>query len=256
MPTSPDRPRGRTVGTLLRMREPIAWLILVVTVGYVVLGGVNLGWNMVHESLSLSASARRTGTAVPLVWVLVDVVMVLVCIFGTTAITRARALARSAAVVVSIAACYDVFILAVGVLGAEAPVFSRVLETVGGLLEAAAKFAAAIVLWRLLPARVDQDAQPAAPAGGAVWAREQAAGRVWDRAGDAAPPAPAQNDPGGAGQARRPAPEGTAPGSEPPSPSRDAGPAVPWLTAGQLASGERLPEDSPQPQAWNSLKAE
>jgi len=256
VPTSPDpsrRSRGRTVGTLLRMREPIAWLVLAVTVGYVVLGGVNLGWNMVHESLSLSASARRTGTAVPLVWVLVDVAMVLVCIFGTAAIERARALTRSAAVVVSITACYDVFILAVGVLGAQAPVFSRVLETVGGLLETAAKFAAAVVLWRLLPAGVERDAQPGSPAQGVVWAPERATGRTWARAGDAALPAPA--DPGAAGEDPRPTRD-DGPELKPPASSGDGGPAVPWLTARQVASGEQAPTRPPQSQGWRSLRAE
>lgn len=153
MPNSPDppRPHARRLGILLRMREPIAWLVLAVTVVYIVLGWMRLGWNLAHESMGVSASARQTGASVPLIWVLVDVAMVLACVLGTGAIGRARALTRTAAVVVSVVACYDVLILVVGVLGSDAPVFSRVLETIGGLLEVAAKVAATVVLWRLVP---------------------------------------------------------------------------------------------------------
>ena len=267
MPNSPDRPRrsrGGVLGTLLRMREPIAWLVLVVTVAYLVLGGVRLGWSMTHESMSLSAAARQAGAAVPLVWALVDVTMVLVCIFGAAAIGRARALTRTAAVIMSVAACYDVLILAVGVLGAEAPVFSRVLETIGGLLEVAAKIAAAVVLWRLLAARADSGDRAVGdpvPAQGAVWAPEQATGRTWGRAADAATMVPGGpgHDPGeqgpqleqdGGSGARGPSRPGGESEQDAPRPS------VPWLTAGQLAAGQQPPDPQQTPRGWNSLRAE
>ncbi|WP_314906642.1 hypothetical protein, partial [Propionibacterium acidifaciens] len=188
MPNSPDppRPHARRLGILLRMREPIAWLVLAVTVVYIVLGWMRLGWNLAHESMGVSASARQTGASVPLIWVLVDVAMVLACVLGTGAIGRARALTRTAAVVVSVVACYDVLILVVGVLGSDAPVFSRVLETIGGLLEVAAKVAATVVLWRLVPSPTVRGAAaeaPGPPVRDAVWAPGQAVGRTWARAG-------------------------------------------------------------------------
>ncbi|WP_316670388.1 hypothetical protein [uncultured Propionibacterium sp.] len=251
MPSSPERtrPRNRTIGTLLKMREPIAWLVVAVTVVYIVLGGVRLGWNVAHESMGVSASARQTGASVPLIWVLVDVAMVLVCVFVRGTIGRARALTRTTAVVVSVAACYDVFILVVGVLGADASVFSRVLETIGGLLEVAAKIAAAVVLWRLVPARAERAGQaiPAAQARGAVWTPEQAVGRTWSRAGDAVPA-------GQQGFVSGPARGGQAG----PAPVRgSATPSRPWLTAGQLAAGRKQASAPPQgSEGGNPLRAE
>ncbi|MFC2641593.1 MAG: hypothetical protein ACFN04_08530 [Propionibacterium acidifaciens] len=258
MPSSPDpsrRPRARTLGTLLRMREPIAWLVLAVTGVYIVLGWMRLGWNLAHESMGVSASARQTGASVPLIWVLVDVAMVLACVLGAGAIGRARALTRTAAVVVSVVACYDVLILVVGVLGSDAPVFSRVLETIGGLLEVAAKVAAAVVLWRLVPSPRGRGAAaetPRAPGRDAVWAPGQAVGRTWARAGDAVgdtgpgpvpEPGPAVADPGAdapgsdavAGAAGPGGPRTGGDGAE----ADGAEPSVPWLTAGQLAAGRR-----------------
>lgn len=143
--------------TLLRMREPLAWLVVAVTVAYIVLGWLRLGWNLARESMSLSASARQTGASVPLIWIIIDVSMILSCLFIGGMVRRARVLTRLGAVVVSVAALYDVFILVVGVLGADASIFSRILETIGGLLEVAAKLAAAVVLWRLTPARMLPD---------------------------------------------------------------------------------------------------
>ncbi|AYW78490.1 hypothetical protein [Propionibacterium acidifaciens] len=239
MPNSPDppRPHARRLGILLRMREPIAWLVLAVTVVYIVLGWMRLGWNLAHESMGVSASARQTGASVPLIWVLVDVAMVLACVLGTGAIGRARALTRTAAVVVSVVACYDVLILVVGVLGSDAPVFSRVLETIGGLLEVAAKVAATVVLWRLVPSPTVRGAAaeaPGPPVRDAVWAPGQAVGRTWARAGDAAGvtgPGPAP-EPG-------PAVAGASGPGGPRTGADGAESSVPWLTAGQPAAGRR-----------------
>lgn len=251
-----------------RFREPITWLLLGVTVLYVVLDLAKLGWAVLHDHLGLVASARQITTSVGLVWILLDLAMVLCCVLIRPRIHRSVLVTRTAAIVVTVVVGYDLFLLVAGVAGAGS-VFGGVLEVVGGLLEVLCKAVVAAVLWRI--ARILTTRHRAAVSGTSskpvgtqpVWQPNDAAGVSWGRAADAAGMDPAAADHagpsadneqaaappeqnwtrGGSVQGLHPASGDVGPGTtgvagHGPSPAH---PGAPWLTAAEQAAGLEPP---------------
>lgn len=186
------------MGELLRrMREPLAWLLLAVTVLYVVLDLIRFGWSLGHDKVGLAVAARSTGNSVGLVWVLLDLGIVLCCVLIDPPVRRARAVTLAAALVVSVVSAYDLFLLVVGLIGGGSAL-GRVLEAIGGFLEVLCKGVIAVILWRLwaLPRTWGDGSFSGSGSGGSapdpasgsepLWQQDEAVTMTWDRAEDAA----------------------------------------------------------------------
>lgn len=266
---------------LRRVREPAAWLLLGVTALYLVLDLIRFGWNLGHQHLGLAAAARQTGNSVGLVWVLLDLGIVLCCVLISPPVRRGRAVTLSAAVLVSVVAVYDLFLLITGIVGGGSA-FGRVLEAIGGFLEVLCKAFVAGVLWRVAvwfrergaelyaTARADDRSSDPLPGTEPVWRRDEAVAMTWDRAGDAASGAPgaagehgAEERSGEPGQQQGPQQNWSRGGGRSLSALDDgfAGPGTgpiranaPWASAAEQAAGltPEPPEGAERPGATES----
>lgn len=179
-----------------RIREPLSWLLLGITAFIMVIGVVRLGWDIGH-GMDINAAARSINSSVGLLWVLLDLGVVLWCLMMKPPVRRSPQLVTTAAVIVSVVAAYDLFLIVTAVIGGQASVIGRILEAIGGFFEVILKVTVAVILWRmrkLVPRYLAQTSSDSSSEGGyagfnqnhvPVWRPDQAVGTAWTRAGDA-----------------------------------------------------------------------
>lgn len=248
-----------------RLRAPALIAVLAIIV---ILLGVAIGQFVLHLSQgnALSLAARVGGSASPsLIWTFAALALAIVIVVARPAPPGAAKLVTAAALVVSLAAGVGLIFWVLGL--ASGFTIGAVLGAVGGLIETAVKAACAFVLWRLRElgaeeqTRITSSTAPTGEMGGQppVWTPDQAVGRQWNRAGDAATGAGAQQAmpalPPAAPPAAPPVPQpepvrrqlwsrgGVGPDQLPPAPAQPATPPapdpnLPWTTAAQAAGGQ------------------
>lgn len=249
-----------------RLRAPALIAVLAI-IG--ILLGVAIGQFVLQLSQgnALALAARAGGSASPsLIWTFAALALAIVIVVARPAPPGAAKLVTAAAVVVSLAAGIGLVFWVLGLASGFS--IGAVLGAVGGLIETAVKAACAFVLWRLRELGVEEQSRitsstaPTGEMGGQppVWTPEQAVGRQWNRAGDAATGAGAQQAmpalPAAApAPAAPPVPEpepvrrqlwsrgGVAPDQlpatpAPPSAPQAPDPQLPWTTAAQAAGGQ------------------
>mgnify|MGYP001266235260 CR=1 FL=1 len=185
---------------LKRVREPAAWALLTVIVGFMALNIVRLVWVLTHDQLPVfTAFADIASNSMSLTLVALQVALVCLCLFVSPATGRSVGLARASAAVVSLGTLLTVVATGIG-LWANKGVMGVVFELLGGLLDIVLKVLAAVILWVILRAvRTGRMQTPVAPAtpepellhaltdeAPPVWQPAQAAGTVWKTAADAA----------------------------------------------------------------------
>lgn len=191
-----------------RLREPIAWFVVVTGAAYVVLAAIS--WadfrSGTHGTISV--------TSVPMAHVVLIVGAVLACALIRPATLRVTAVAAAAALVVSVAAVLDLVTGDIGALWSSDGV-QGVISALWLVVDLLVKAVAAALLWTLVARAPGLGAVPAAATGRAenrprgdhtlaqqqpadalpasieperrpVWAPHEAAGASWTRAGDAA----------------------------------------------------------------------
>jgi len=188
------------VENLKRVREPAAWAMLAVIVGFMALNIVRLVWVLSHDQLPVfTAFSDIASNSMSLTLAALQVALVCLCLFVSPATGRSVALARASAVVVSLGTVLTVVATALG-LWSNKGVMGVVFELLGGVLDILLKVLAAIILWIILRAvrtgRMQTPVAPATPepellhalsdAAPPVWQPAQAAGTVWKTAADAA----------------------------------------------------------------------
>lgn len=224
----------------MRLREPVAWLVVAVTATSIVLALVRFGVEL-SGGLSFAAAAQDVAlSAMSLAMLVVVVALVWACVFLNPVTPRARQLVAVAATVVTLGTLLTLVGAVLG-LTASAGAVGVLLEFLGGLLDIVVKTIGVAVLWlthrglqggRIAPQgtapepAVDVMPPPAVPP--TVWSADTAAGSVWASAADAAAGTPATGLPpagspsagtGGWRPVSRPSPaspspeEGSAPGT-------------------------------------------
>ncbi len=199
------------IENLRRIREPLAWALIVLEI----LGMVLTGWKLVTSLVDpgeatvfsifsdAALSWLNMTVAIPLV------IVVMLCSLFTPATPRARQIAWVAAVVLSVGVLLT---LVSNLLGMWASAYSAgvVLDVLGGLFDLAFKAIAAGSLWVLIRGLRDGQIEITAPeVSGSVldpaaptavetepgsqpssWSRTQASGTAWRTAAEAATGAP------------------------------------------------------------------
>lgn len=193
------------IENILRFREPATWLVLVVTVASMVLALARSGVAMATGGTSaVAASQDVANSAMNLTLVVVIVALVCACLFIAPSTPRGPAVARAAALVVTVGTLLTLVAMLVG-LSASAGALGMVLEALGGLLDVILKTTASAVLWLLVRAMSAGRLEPAVSAVAAevpalpadqprqapTWRPSEASGSVWRTASDAADGAPA-----------------------------------------------------------------
>lgn len=223
------------VDNLKRFREPIAWAFVAVVVGSMLLSIVRLVLAMTTEKLPVFAGFQDiANNSMNLTLVALLAAMVCLCLFIAPATPHAVALARWAAIVVTLGTLLTIVATALG-LWASPGIFGVVLELLGGVLDIVLKIVACVVLWVIyravkagrmappavaepdLPVRAITDEAPP------VWQPGQAAGSVWKTAAEAAagssadapaPHVPTASDAAGAPRSGWTTPQGRAGAAE------------------------------------------
>lgn len=237
-----------------RYRQPAAWVVLGVSVVYIVMSLVRGGYLLSQGTVLTEVARAIGGSSLSVVMVLLCLAAALSCVLVKPVTSRGRTVVRLAAVMVTTAALLELVFLVVSLFGVRGGIFAFVLDILGGVLEIAVKFAAAQILWgaarsaheperAALPTSAPSIAVVEEPRQQASWTAEQAAGAVWTRAGDAASGAAATTW-GHPGQ--------QASGWKLPDDASPELPAAehvsrgPWATAGELATGEAPAEPAAQ----------
>lgn len=204
------------VDSLKHIREPAAWIVVVVTAASIVLALVRFVLALTTGATLPSAAQDVALTAMNLTLVVLVVGLVGTCVFVDPPTRSAPRLVVAAALVVTLGTLLTLVGALVG-LSASAGAFALVLEFLGGLLDIILKGVATVVLWlthaglragRISRAPADAvsggsdglagqavDSGPAVPAPPAppppAWTTGTAAGSAWITAADAAQGAPA-----------------------------------------------------------------
>lgn len=227
------------VENLKRLREPVAWIVLTVTAGSIVLALIRFGVALSTGLPFAEASQSMALTVMNLTLVVLVVALVWTCVFVEPATPRASRLVTLSAVVVTVGTLLTLLGALLG-LSAIQGVLAVVLEFVGGLLDIVVKAVGAVTLWLIhrgvragriavssgglaagagVSARAtgggSTGADPFLPdpgSGGEVeiassWTPDVASGHVWTSASDAAAGAPASGSGRpGSGNGWRPVP--------------------------------------------------
>ncbi len=191
------------VENLLRLREPVAWIVIGVTAVSIVLSVVRFVLALSTGGSTFSAAAQDVALgAMSLTLVLAVVALVIVSVFHAP-VAGARRLVVAAATVVTLGTVLTVAGYLLG-LPASASALAVVLELLGGLLDIVLKIVGAVTLWLIhrgmsagriqvgattvqpdaVGPAVDPPDDPARPA--PTWAPDAAAGSVWTSASEAA----------------------------------------------------------------------
>ena len=207
------------------IREPLAWTVIVVSVGFLVAFVVRVVKMLTHDRSGLFGMARSlSGSSLGIGMILLLLAAVLVCRFIHPATPHAELLGKVSACVVAVAAGCDLVLALLSPIHGPGGAFGAALGLFGDLLAIAIKALAAwvlLVLTRPEAASVQDNEDPAEPeavqdgsADRSVVADEAegpahgdevswpaGVGAVWTRARDAASGAGAlswdQNDAGG-----------------------------------------------------------
>ncbi|MEH0339802.1 hypothetical protein [Cutibacterium namnetense] len=193
------------------IREPLAWTVIVVSIGFLVAFVVRMVLMLTHDHSGLFGMARSlSGTSLGIGMILLLLAAVLVCRFIYPATPRAELLGKVAAVVIATAAGLDLILALLSPIHGPGGAFGAILGLFGDLLAIAVKVLAAwvlLVLTRPEAVSAEDDEDPGAePEGeqddsaGQLVAADEAevsahdddfswpagVGAVWTRAGDAA----------------------------------------------------------------------
>ena len=188
------------VENLLRLREPVAWIVVGVTAVSIVLAVVRFVLAL-GSGAPFSAAAQDVSLeAMSLTLVLAVVALVIASVFHAP-VAGARRLVPAAATVVTIGTLLTVLGALLG-LPASSGALAVVLEVLGGLLDVVLKVVGAVTLWlihrgmsagriHVAPAVVVEEAPATAEASESAppaptWAPDAASGSVWTSASDAA----------------------------------------------------------------------
>ncbi len=187
------------IENIKRVREPFTWALVVVLLGGLVLGLTRI-WLEVGSGMPLPDALQAIGGELMNLTVVFALVgLVCTCLFATPATRNALLVTRVAAAVVSLGALITMVANLVG-LWAVPDTLAILMDLLGGLLDLILKVLAAGALWLLargvkagriepapaaLPA--DSESEPAQDRAPAVsWRREDAVGRAWGSAAEAA----------------------------------------------------------------------
>lgn len=243
------------VETMKRLREPLAWFLVVCGVVQLLVALGRWFWFSVPNGQGWLAGARYAAPgALSLPLLVALIASVAACVLLAPSTPKARAIASWSSSLVWLSALLSFVLLVVAQFGSRSQgAFFIALDVMGGLVDVALKVGGALVLQKMasdLPRpTVALPAQPAekaelAPEQAPSWSADQAIGAVWTRAGDAASGAAASTW-GKTGQGS----QGWQPAAQPalgqglppvlpvedPAPERVTGP---WATAGERARGE------------------
>ncbi len=204
-----------------KVREPLAWVVLVIAVVRMATHLVGVGLDIASGTSIPDALGSAGGSTLTLLMLLILLLAVVACVVWQPATRFSRTLAMIAAVIVGVAGVLSVVFALVGLIGFPGGVLESILGLLGGLTDATLKFFAMYLLMLLrasdtgkkLAAGLIETAEAAgiATSPGEVEAkrpvrkekepRDPNAGTAWFRAGDAATGAAGQSDadPGGWG---------------------------------------------------------
>lgn len=188
------------VENLKRLREPAAWALLAVIVGFMALSITRLVLVLTRrEAPVFSAFNDIASSAMPLTLVVLQVVLVCLCLFRPPMTPHAVTLTRWSGLVVSFGTVFTIVATGLGLASSD-NVMGVVFEALGGLLDIVLKLLAMAALWVIYravssgrmavpvqSATVEPDlSRSEADEIGAVWKPSEAAGSVWRTAADAA----------------------------------------------------------------------
>ena len=194
------------IENLMRLREPVTWIVIGVTAVSIVLAVVRFVLALTTGGATFSAAAQDVALgAMSLTLVIAVVALVIACVFHAP-VPGARRIVPAAATVVTIGTLLTVVGALLG-LPASAGALAVVLEFLGGLLDIVLKVVGAVTLWLIhrgmsagriavapavagagdaeLDAAASEPAEPQQQAG-PTWTPDAAAGTFWTSASDAA----------------------------------------------------------------------
>ncbi|AXE38273.1 hypothetical protein [Acidipropionibacterium virtanenii] len=145
-------------------REPFAWVMLIVSVGFVAVFASDFGWSVLHEHSGLFETSRRlSGSSLGISALAVTVAAVLLCRLVSPVTSHARLIGKLVAAVTCLSAVIDLVLAVLATVHAPGGAFGVIVGLVGDLLVVAVKAAVAVALVVLSRARdEDQGAPPAA----------------------------------------------------------------------------------------------
>lgn len=148
-----------------RIREPFAWLMVIVSFGFVAVFVVDFCWSVFHEGGGLFETARRrSGSSLGISALAITVAAVLLCRLVSPVTPHARLIGQLAAAVVSLSAIVDLVLAILATVHAPGGVFGIVVGLIGDLLVVAVKAAAAAALIALSRVRDQGDDRSGPPA--------------------------------------------------------------------------------------------
>ncbi|MFV0450901.1 MAG: hypothetical protein ACK5LS_01455 [Propioniciclava sp.] len=201
------------IENLKRLREPIAWIVILVTATSIVLALVRFGVEVAGDVPVTSAAQMMSLTVMNLTLVVLVVALCWVSVFVAPPVPRARVLVWWSAVLVTVGTLLTL-LGAIGGLATSEGAMSVVFEFLGGILDIVLKAVGTVILWLMYrgitggrfdghatpprvqePAKVQETVNELPPT---TWAPDAATGAVWTSAADAAAGAPAAvGNPGG-----------------------------------------------------------
>mgnify|MGYP000911688126 CR=1 FL=1 len=202
----PKAPRVPWGTRLLRWREPITWASILLTIGFLVGGVVEILLNLFRRGMGFGRAARALSSSVATGWLVLVVLLVCACADIKPVTGHAKLLARVAALVTSVVVAYDLFLLVADLTGGGT--FSSIaLEIIGALLAMSVKAVLALFLWRMSvvlkgPRKAPVVVTAPEPGLAPVWQAEEAVGDQWAHPGT--PAAPVGVAPGASGLATNP----------------------------------------------------
>lgn len=260
------------MGSLSRWRQPVAQVVLLVGLGYIVLSVVTVIRGVVSQNQTLPTMARVVGggsLTIPII--IVIVATALACSHLQPPTPRAHQILGWAGRLVALGALMELVLMILGLFSPRSNGIGTIFEVLGGLLSIAIKSAAAAVLF--LARRTVPESAPVAQASAsapgqeiavapdqpddasdtiaASWRPEEAVGSVWTRAGDAATGAAGQSVRGQSGTSASSGGWQTgwnaAPTNSPTSsaPTTSTPPTSPWSAGAWSAGQQQLPPIDP-----------
>lgn len=197
------------VEKLLRVREPLAWVLTALGTGFTIIFLVDFCGALIQgEDTVFEVARRSSGGSLGLTIMLAMVAAVWWCRLQAPVVTRSTVIAKVAAIVVAVGAGCDLVLAILACVHAPGRTLGVALGFIGSLMVVAVKVLAIIALIvaasplshgeqggadtrpRPVPAGSEQD-DPAGSSGKderstPVWTADEAAGASWTKASDAA----------------------------------------------------------------------
>lgn len=197
------------IDNLKRIREPLAWALIVLIVANLLLGVAKLVQQAQAAVVPLFEAFQQLGTSLLNLSAVIALILVLcTCFFIAPATPRARQLTLISAWVLTAGVVLTLICLILGAMSAGSA-FGRTLEIVGAALDLLLKMVATGAVWLLLsgvragridtappappaPAPVvsESEAQPSPAAPKQIFGRGRSVGAAWRTADEAAQGAP------------------------------------------------------------------